>query len=171
MTLAPGTGMRLAPFALLLVAGVAHGDDLPLLRLGARVAGGVNIDGAAANQWRVVPISAGVGGEHAILAQPWTTFAAEIFAEGPDVLRVGFAAGPRVYLADGSVRLGGGGTVVVVPATRVGATASMGGCFASEAPRLCADLVGTIFFAGEGLEDDTAGAQVKLVLDVGFDVL
>jgi hypothetical protein len=158
-------------FALLAAAGTARADDEPIIRVGVRVASGVNLDGSGGNRVRLVPVSAGVGGEFAFQTQPWTSVTGEIFAEGPDVLSVGLAGGLRVHVAGGALRLGAGGTVIVTPDTKVGANASVGGCFLHEIPAMCFDVTGTLFFAGEGLADQPAAAQVKLVMDVGFDVL
>ena len=149
-----------------LLAVPAQADEQPLLRMELRVATGFDVD--APKRARAIPISFGAGGEHAILAQPWTSVYGHLFVEGPDAFVGGVGSGLRVR--DGSLRLSAGSTMIVSPALMAGATAMVGGCFVAEVPRLCIDVEGTMFFAGAGVPEGGSG-QVKLVLGVGFDVL
>lgn len=160
----------LAPCLVLgLIAGpAAHADEEPpILRFELQVAPGITM---APDAVRALSLSIGASGEHAFMAQPWTSVYGSIFVVGPEKFDVGgVAGGLRVRLGSG-VRLSGGGTALVAPSTKVGATVAMGGCFRESGPSLCVDLEGTVLFFGGGLQKGGEG-QVNVVFGLGFDVL
>jgi hypothetical protein len=156
--------------ACFLLAGTARADEPPLLSLALRFAGGVAMDAGPQTAWRVAPFSVGVGAEGAFRTEPWASIYGLAIVEGT-TFHAGGAAGVRFRPGDdGALRFGLGVSALLAPSTLFGLQASTGGCGKPGAVRLCAELEATAYVAGDLLPANQVSTQLRVALELGFDV-
>ena len=82
----------------------------------------------------------------------------------------GFVGGLRVAVPGTAVRIAAGAVWVYAPATRWGATASVGTCHMRKAVGFCGDLQLTAYIAGSAIESGHSVTQIQAVLGMVFDL-
>jgi hypothetical protein len=172
--LQPAADVRLHLASLLLLPALASApasaEEPPLMSLELQVSGGVAMNASSRASWHQAPVSVAVGAEYAVIAQPWTSFYGMAFIEGVDAIDAGLKGGVRFRPSAAGARVSAGGVMVLAPDVKVGASAALGGCFLPGRGeiRFCTDLEGLAFVSPD---DGSVSTQLKLALELGFDVL
>ncbi len=146
----------------------------PLVGVELRAGGGISVGGGAgAAAFRYSPVDVGALVEVAVMEMPRVAAWASIYYEGLGRSAFGLAGGARLYpMKHGPLRLSAGLTGTVAPYTIGGIEVGGGACLTAAVKfRLCADLLGTVFFLGNDLPTDRVVGQLQLVLAVGFNAL
>jgi len=148
-------------------------ESLPLWQAEVRAGYGVAMGGSGSRMsTRPTPLTLAAIASFAFNEEPLLYGYGGLLVETLDRNAVGAVFGVRFSPQGSRLRLSGGGTWMVAPATLFGATASGGACMRWK-PRigLCGDVQLTAFFAGSDLADGRAITQAQLVVGMVFDAL
>ena len=154
------------------LAGPARGESLweAEVRAGYGLALGAESGMDTSASKRPSPLTLTVLGSMEISDEPilstYGGFAIETIARNT----FGFVGGLRVAVPGTPVRIAAGGVWVYAPATRWGATASVGTCRMHKAIGFCGDMQLTAYVAGSALETGHSVTQLQAVLGMVFDL-
>ena len=138
------------------------------LRVGYGVAMGTENDEMVAKKTSPVTITA--IGSMEVSDEPAVSTYGGLVVETVARNTFGVVGGVRLGVPGLPVRLAAGGVWIYAPATRWGATASIGACRVRKAFGLCGDLQLTAYVAGSAMAEGHTVTEVQAVLGLVFDL-
>jgi hypothetical protein len=160
----------LTTLAVATLGGSAHAESLfeAEVRLGYGLAMGSETDAMTAK--KTSPLTITAIGSMEISDDPVISTYGGFAVETMSRNTFGLVGGLRVAVPGMPVRIAAGGVWVYAPASRWGATASVGSCRTRKALGLCGDVQLTSYIAGDAIEHGHSVTEIQAVFGMVFDL-